>query len=53
MTTQTEFILCAGTAVSKAYGPWSGMAGGRGGFETKVRFRLEGEEQLRKDNRGT
>lgn len=41
VTTQTEFILCVGTAVSKKCGPWSSMAGGGGEFETKVRFRLE------------
>lgn len=41
VTTQTEFILCVGTAVSKKSGPWSGMAGRGGGFETKVRVRLE------------
>ena len=42
VTTQTEFILCVGTAVSKKSGPWSGMASRGGGFETKVRVRLEG-----------
>ena len=54
VTTQTEFILCVGTAVSKKSGPWSGMASRGGGFETKVKGQVgEGEKQLRKDNTGT